>query len=461
MVYILTLPGSELDGNQSEFLTEERLTKAFPKSALTGRRSGSAIVLVLSNGDGEGEKGVRHLRWMGVRARLGIAGRVDATITVDPLKPCLMQIPIDGQSGLASELSPDLRDEFRLASANIPVGICGQAVWDALEQVLRRKYPRMAGVIDWLVLQATPPVFNEQDAADRFWQERWDGGKFLSRASGFPARILTAWRRPRDRNESFLAGVVPKPLERDLKSHDIRNLDIAFDMPEDRGQGRWSIHVLVDAFGRRLEVIDLNDGPVEGRTGTDVIYYHEPTQSFVLVQYKRLDQGKKLMYVDGRFYDQLDRLEKVTGMSKAAAAPSEWRLGGDSCFIKLAHYKETENANTELVPGMYLPISYLRLLLADDATRGTRAGSAARYIGYPTVERHLVNDQFVELVKHGLVGTVGVTREDLCQLVFDEVAAGMNVMVGIERSPETVRQRQARARRRGKPDRRYQHHVVR
>jgi hypothetical protein len=343
------------------------------------------------------------------------------------------------------------------------VGICGQAVWNAVDEALRSGYPRLSGVIDWLILQATPPVFNEQDAADRFWQERRDGGKFLARVSMFPGRALNAWRRPRDRNEPYLAGVMGKPLERDLKSHDIRNLDLAFDMTEDRQQGKWSIHVLIDPSGRRLEVIDLNDGPVESRTGTDVIFYHEPTQSFVLVQYKRLDQGKKLMSVDARFRDQLERLDKVAGMSRSAASPSEWRLGTDSCFVKLAHWhdRESENTNTELAPGMYLPVSYLRLLLKDDSTRGPRAEAGARYLGYATVERHLVNDQFVELVKHGLVGTVGVTHDDLHQLVTDQVAAGRNVLLGIERSPETPRQRQNRARQRSRPDRRYEHLIVR
>jgi hypothetical protein len=409
MVYVLTLPSSALDRNQSEFLTEERLTKAFPKNVFTQRQPGSAIVLVLSDGSGEAEKGVRHLRWMGVRARLGIAGQVDATITVDPLKPCLKPIPIDGQSGLLSELASDPRVEFLRAAESVPVGICRQAVWDELDRVLRRTYPELAGLIDWLVAQATPPAFDQQDAADRAWQERWDGGKFLSRVSMFPARALTAWRRPSDRNAPYLAGVMEKPLERELKSHDIRNMDIAFGMPEDRTQGRWSVHVLIDATGRRLEVIDVNDGPVESRTGTDVIYYHQPTQSFVLVQYKRLDQDKKLIYVDERFCGQLERLEKMASISRLAAAPSEWRLSSDPCFVKLAHWhdRETENANIELVPGMYLPVSYLRLLLEDESTRGTRAGSTARYLGYSTVERHLVNDQFVELVKHGLVGTVG------------------------------------------------------
>lgn len=41
--------------------------------------------------------------------------------------------------------------------------------------------------------------------------------------------------------------------------------------------------------------------------------------------------------------------------------------------MKLAHWPDSKSANShrELTPGMYLPVSYLRLLLADKATLGS------------------------------------------------------------------------------------------
>jgi hypothetical protein len=472
VVYILTLPAAELDDNLRKFYMEERLTKAFPKRVTTARQSQTPIVLVLS--DTNGKRDMRSLSWMGVRARIGTLGAVDASITVDPLRPSPPDVLIDGPSGILSELSSELSEEFARATATGPVGVCGQAVWDALDQALRRRNPAVGGTLDWLIAQARRPVFNIEDPRDRTWQELRDGSRFVTRTSGFPANALGGWNPSDDRDAPYLAGVLPKPAaphlagldstnyEPDLKRQDIDNMDIAFRMFRDRRQGRGSIHVLVDVTGRRLEIIDLNDGPVEGRTGTDVIYYHEPTKSLVLVQYKRLDHAAKSMYVDNRFNDQLDRLENVTKLSVPAVEPSQWRLGGDSCFMKLAHWPDSksENSNTELTPGMYLSVSYLRLLLADEATLGPVKNSQARHLGYKTIERYLVNDQFVELVKHGLVGTVGVTVKDLNEIVNGELDAGRNVMVGVERSPETVRQRQTRVRKRGAQDRRYTHYVI-
>jgi hypothetical protein len=49
----------------------------------------------------------------------------------------------------------------------------------------------------------------------------------------------------------------------------------------------------------------------EARLGTDMIYYPGPTESFVLVQYKRLDPRKRSTYVDDTLMRQPDRLEEV------------------------------------------------------------------------------------------------------------------------------------------------------
>jgi hypothetical protein len=39
---------------------------------------------------------------------------------------------------------------------------------------------------------------------------------------------------------------------------------------------------------------------------------------------------------------------------------------------------------------MYLPVSYVRMLLEDECTRGVKADSQARVLGYGRVELHEV-----------------------------------------------------------------------
>ncbi|WP_283134602.1 hypothetical protein [Rhizohabitans arisaemae] len=97
--------------------------------------------------------------------------------------------------------------------------------------------------------------------------------------------------------------------------------------------------------------------------------------------------------------------------------------------------------------------------MKDDCTRGVQAGSQARLLGYEQVERYLINTQFIELVKHGLAGTVGTTAEELHSLVQDRIERGQSIVLAAERSRESVRARQKRTRSRGSKAKRYIHTV--
>jgi hypothetical protein len=376
MVYVVTLPATELAENLNKFRVEMRLTKALPKGLRpVGLLAGPPIALVLSesNEDGTGKR-VRRLAWIGVVARHNTVGAVDNSITIDPFRECFEAIPLDGRDGLFDQLSDELSRQFANAALPGGVGICGDLVWEALDAALRTRYPGVTDLLDWLLAQANPPVLDSRDPADRAWQEQRDATGCLLRIADFPPPALAAWRRPASRDAPYLAGLIAQPVEQSLIEHDIRAAGNAFGMFSEWRTGdevRCDIHVLWDAEGRRLEVANVNATSVEARTGTDMIYYHEPTQSFVLVQYKRLDPRRRSMRVDKRLRGQLDRLDIVAKQSRHAVKPSEWRLGSDPCFLKLAYWPQdpSERPAERLTPGMYLPLSYVRLLLEDDCTR--------------------------------------------------------------------------------------------
>ncbi|RKR90542.1 hypothetical protein BDK92_4918 [Micromonospora pisi] len=323
-------------------------------------------------------------------------------------------------------------------------------------------HPGLIPLLDWLIAQASPPALNSDDAADRAWQEQQDATRTVVRIADFPSAAFAAWRRPESRDAPYLAGLIPQPVEHSLIDHDIRVTGDAFGLSREwlsQHDGRCDIHVLQDDQGRRLEVVNVNATRVEARFGTDMIYYHEPTKSFVLVQYKRLDPHKRSTRVDDRLLRQLDRLEELTRLSGTPERPAEWRLGKDPCFLKLAYWPAGYDSPSlkGLTPGMYLPVSYVRLLLADDCTLGSRTGSQARLLGYDQVERHLVNTQFIELVKHGLTGTVGTSVTQLRNLVMRRVEEGRSVVLARESSNESNRERAKRTRSRGTKARRYAH----
>lgn len=429
------------------------------------------MVLVLGDLGTHPELGLEQrrlqLEWMGVVAKVGTVGAVDASITVDPLRECRKPVEFSGFGGgedLLDTLPSAARENFDRAVIPGGVGGCDQKTWAAVEAALRQKRPDLVELLDWLLAQAVPPRLDPDDAADLSWLEQQDALRNLVRIAEFPPSALAAWRRPADPNDPYLAGLIPQPVEHSLIDHDIRIAGQPFEMfAEWQGSDRTrcDIHVLQDAQGRRLEIANVNATPVEGRLGTDMIYYHEPTHSFVLVQYKRLNPKTRTLRVTSQLEKQLDKLEQVANLSRPPTSPSDWRMGGDACFLKLANWPvDTTRPIDGLAPGLYLPLSYVRLLLADDCTRGVREGYNARYLGYQQVERHLVGDQFVELVKHGLAGTVGTSVEQLRALVEERLETGHGVMVAGERSRESAKERQKRIRRRGAKPKAYKHQIV-
>ncbi|AKH84173.1 hypothetical protein AA958_20500 [Streptomyces sp. CNQ-509] len=83
---------------------------------------------------------------------------------------------------------------------------------------------------------------------------------------------------------------------------------------------------MLEALARQHDLwANINATPVEDRLGADLIYYHEATQSFVLVQVKRLPSaaGDRWMYVDQRLLGQLDRLDRVAAMSRTPQVPDQ------------------------------------------------------------------------------------------------------------------------------------------
>lgn len=146
-------------------------------------------------------------------------------------------------------------------------------------------------LLDWLTAQANPPRLRGDSAEERSWQEQQDAARTVLRLADFPLSVFAAWQRPSSPHAPYLTGLIPEPVEHSMIDHDARasvqGIGI-FDQWKQRGELRCDIHTMHDATGRRLEVANVNATPVESRLGTDLIYYHEPTHSFVLVLLKRL-----------------------------------------------------------------------------------------------------------------------------------------------------------------------------
>ena len=344
---------------------------------------------------------------------------------------------------LCARLPSDLAERFREA---IKRDVCPMSEEDgqSVLEMLEGGSGYLEALLDFLRDALDRDQLDESDPADRIYLEERDAARVATRIGGFPSSSLEVWKRPGETGAPYLAGLIREPVEQSLIDQDTRpTQEWATGVP---GGRRHDITVLSDG-NRRLEIANVNATPVESRLGTDLIYYHHNTQSFVFVQYKRIPTAEKHIWVDHRLYEQLDKLDNIAKMSSAPVIPEDWCLGSDPCFLKLAQWDPHEESFS-MSPGrgLYLPVSYVRLLMKDSRTRGPRGGVR---LGYDTVPRYLANTDFIELVKSGLVGTVGTTVQDLDQLVTGRVEEGYGAVVAMETGDETAAQRQARNRSRG------------
>ncbi|MGW1809151.1 hypothetical protein [Streptomyces sp. NPDC002078] len=453
MTYIVTLSSNQMAANEGDWLVTERFTKGLPTGLDTSDAGTRLAFLVCDNRAGstnnsrkEFSEHGRFITWVGAVLRFNTVGPVDRSITIDPMRRCPRPVALDGPSGILASLPPVYRAHLEQALSG-SAGYLGLKTWQAFREALLHTHPELSRYLEWLLAKLNPVLFDIEDAADRSWQEQKDAAQSLTRVTDFPHSALSAWGRPPSRDDPYLAGLIPDPVEQSLIEYDVRaglgDTTPLFDDWRRLRNVRCDIQVLEDSTGRRLEIVNVNATPVESRLGTDMIYYHHGTHSFVLVQYKRLDPRSKEYRVTKQLRDQMDRLEKVSALSTDPARPHEWRLGKDACFLKFAHWRHGAPPSSDLAPGMYLPLSYARVLLGDDCTRGPRDG---RIISYERVGRYLVSSQFTELVKHGLVGTVGTSVEQLREFGLKRAQEGYSVVMGVETSEETPRERSTRIR---------------
>ncbi|WP_328739156.1 hypothetical protein OHA91_10420 [Streptomyces erythrochromogenes] len=452
MVYAISLSSEELDDIDWQLQLDQFMSKTMGFS-LRPRDLSPQVALVFARARSSAGTAhpAYHLRWLGVvkHPKGRKVGTRDALIKVEPLwrSPAPVEL-----AAVTASLSRMDAEELTAMLFN-EVVVLPDELGERLVAALRELGPRFAELLDRLSSVADQVPFDSSRIEDRSWQEQYDSARLALSIAEFPLAPLSAWRRPRSPHDTYLAGLIPEPTEQSLIEHDAAHsvTEPRFLQPWDRPDFRCDIHVF-EHQGRRIEVANVNATPVEARLGSDLIYYHEATHSFVLVQYKRLPSVQRWIYVDDRLRGQLDRLEAVARLSRPAYAPHDWRLGSDPCFVKLAYWPEDGRGDPGgPAAGMYLPLSYVHLLLQDDCTLGPGGG---RRLGYDYADRHLINSQFIELVKHGLAGTVGTTREDLLALGEERAAEGYSVTIAAElgdgRHPgEAVRERQRRANSRG------------
>jgi hypothetical protein len=360
-----------------------------------------------------------------------------------------------------------------LAAVNDQAQVLTPGASEALQTAVIEIYPQLRQRLEWLERIASPERF-VRGPAGRSWAEERDAMDLALRMGGFPTSPLREWVPPADTNSPFSVGLVsgqndyqapelPVAATEDADPESASDQDSLADLfdhemeaslidadahtfpgwrPVRREDTRADIHEFTDDRGRRMEILNVNASPAETRVGVDLLYFHKRTKSLVGVQYKRL--VKESVTVDERLHDQVERMKAVSKkLDIPPSTPEHWRVGQDWMYVKLARTNVMDPDSSEIIKGLYLPLSYLELLLVDDRVIGPRGG---RRLGYDTVDRYITNTLFIDLIKEGWIGSPPTSPKYLMALAQEALSERRSTVIAMDHSEETLRGRQTRSR---------------
>ena len=256
--------------------------------------------------------------------------------------------------------------------------------------------------------------------------------------AGLSRNPVQEWSPPDGAPVSFLEGLPSARLREDpMVIHDLMHLP-GFDII--RTYPYTAAVFESDATSERLTVILANRLPLEEQTGTDLIYFNETFQSFIMVQYKAMEREDGPNGVSQAVFrlPSLQLAEEITRMDAllaaiqacpANAAHDGFRLTENPFFLKLCARLIFKPDDIGLVPGMYLPLDYWKLLEQHPGIKGLRGGLR---ITYENVGRHFDNSAFTSIVAKAWVGTTPAQSVVLKEAIRLTLETGKAVAIAVK-----------------------------
>lgn len=317
----------------------------------------------------------------------------------------------------------------------------------AVVEVIRQIEPQASTLLERFSQTRTERIRRlSERARDNLAQQKEALLTALSIA-GISRDPVQEWTPSDETPVSFLDGLPSVRLREDpMVVHDLQNLP-GFEVIKTYPYGAAVFES--EATSERLTVILANRLPLEEQTGTDLIYFNETYQSFVMVQYKameredRRDGPAEAVYrlPDAQLKEEIDRMDTVLSALKACAPNTDicgFRLTENPFFLKLCSRLVFNPDDVGLVPGMYLPLDYWKLLENDPGIHGPKGGLR---ITYDNAKRHFDNTAFTIVVSKAWVGTTPNQSQVLQEVIRATLETGKAVAIAIK--PKKSAERQA------------------
>jgi hypothetical protein len=256
--------------------------------------------------------------------------------------------------------------------------------------------------------------------------------------SGLSRDAVQEWSPPDGTPMSFLDGLPTARLREDpMVVNDLMHMP-GFDIVK-----TYPYNAAVfesEATSERLTVILANRLPLEEQTGTDLIYFNETYQSFVMVQYKAMEREDGpngapqavFRLPNPQLAEEITRMDALLATIQACPANTShdgYRLTENPFFLKLCSRLVFNPDDIGLVPGMYLPLDYWKLLVQSPAIPGPRGGMR---VTFENVGRHFDNSSFTMIVSKAWVGTTPSQSDVLKEAICQTLETGKAVAIAVK-----------------------------
>lgn len=250
---------------------------------------------------------------------------------------------------------------------------------------------------------------------------------------GFERDEIQNWQPPEEADGpiSFLDGLPQCRLREDQMI--INDLGIFPEMKKIKETVFSS--AIFEGKNKKLTVILANRLPLEEETGTDLIYYNETFNSFVLIQYKVLEKsGNEVVfrYPNQKLSEEIQRMDEVlTKLStiKKAANPNNFRLNDNPFFLKFCSRELLNPDDSALIPGMYLPLEFWKEIESSENYKGPGGG---KLISYKNIGRYMDNTEFANMVSKAWIGTHIEQSKILEEIIKEIIQHGKSAMLAIK-----------------------------
>jgi hypothetical protein len=106
-----------------------------------------------------------------------------------------------------------------------------------------------------------------------------------------------------------------------------------------------------------------------------------------------------------------------------------FRFTENPFFIKLCPRLTFEPDSRGLIPGMYLPLDYWKLISVSPTVEGPRGG---KLLSYGNVRRYLANTQFAAMASGGWIGTNIYQSQHLETAIRSTLESGRAAIIAVK-----------------------------